>query len=100
MIQLLRDTPIGQVIRLVSRGRFLQYKNDAEGVEILKHRRSQPANSIPTVAVEVEADPEVLAKKGTNVEEVIIVDWYHPTDQDNPRNFPTPKKLWIGFVIL
>ena len=100
MIQLVRDTPIGQVIRLASRGRFFRYTDDANGAEILKHRRSQPVDFIPAVPVEDEADPEVLAKKGTNVEDVVIVDWYNPTDKDNPRNFPTLKKLWIGFVIL
>jgi DHA1 family multidrug resistance protein-like MFS transporter len=100
MAELLKDTPIGQLIRLVSQGRFFQYTGDASGLEILKRRKSQPVDFIPAVPVDVEADPEVLAKKGTNVDDVIIVEWYSPTDKDNPRNFSTPKKLWIGFVIL
>jgi hypothetical protein len=100
MLQSLKETPAGQLIRLASRGRFLRYNGDANGVEILKNRKSRPGDFIPAVPVEAEADPEVLARKGTNVDDVIIVDWYSPTDQDNPRNFSTHKKLWIGFVIL
>jgi hypothetical protein len=100
MFQAVRDTPIGQLIRLVSRGRLLRYTDDVKGLEILKNRRSQPVDFLPSVPVNLEADPEVLAKRGTNVDDVIIVEWYSPTDADNPRNFSTTKKLWIGFVIL
>ncbi|OQV03314.1 hypothetical protein CLAIMM_08367 [Cladophialophora immunda] len=57
------------------------------------------ANEVTEVPVNVEADPEVLAKKGTNVEDLVVVDWYSPTDPENPRNFSRTKKLWASFII-
>lgn len=100
MASTLRDTPLGQLIRLLSGGRFLQFRDDENGVEILKRLKSNPVDSIPIVHVSTEADPEVLAKRNTNAEDVIIVDWYSPKDHDNPRNFSTPKKLWTSVVVL
>ncbi|KIW25336.1 uncharacterized protein PV07_08523 [Cladophialophora immunda] len=99
MARVLRDTPLGQFIRLVSQGRLLQYTEDGNGLEILRNRRSQPVDTVTEVPVNVEADPEVLAKKGTNVEDLVVVDWYSPTDPENPRNFSRTKKLWASFII-
>ncbi|OAP54658.1 hypothetical protein AYL99_11106 [Fonsecaea erecta] len=99
MAKFLRDTPLGQLIRLVSQGHLLQYPEDGNGLEILNNKRSQPVNPAAEPPATAEADPEVLAKKGTNVEDLVIVDWYSPTDPENPRNFSTTKKLWSSFVI-
>lgn len=100
MASALRDTPLGQLIRLLSGGRLLQYTDDEKGLEVLKRLKLHPVESIPVVPVDSEADPEVLARRHTNVEDVIIVDWYSPKDHENPRNFSTPKKLWTSIVIL
>jgi len=100
MARFLRDTPLGQFIRLVSQGRLLAYTEDGNGLEILSNRRIAQLDAVTEGPANAEADPEVLAKKGTNVEDLIIVDWYSATDPENPRNFSTAKKLWAGFIIL
>ncbi|OAL36727.1 hypothetical protein AYO20_04059 [Fonsecaea nubica] len=99
MATFLKDTPLGQFLRLVSQGYLLQYTDDRNGLELLRNRRSQPVDPVAEVRVNSEADPEVLAKKGTNVDDLVIVDWYSPTDAENPRNFSTTKKLWASFII-
>ncbi|KIX96607.1 uncharacterized protein Z520_07873 [Fonsecaea multimorphosa CBS 102226] len=99
MAKFLRDTPLGQFIRLVSQGHLLQYTEDGNGLEILSNRRSAPVDAVVEAPADVEADPEVLAKKGTNVDDLVIVDWYSPTDPENPRNFSRTKKLWASFII-
>ncbi|EXJ61179.1 uncharacterized protein A1O5_11971 [Cladophialophora psammophila CBS 110553] len=99
MASFLRDTPLGQLIRLVSGGRLLKYTEDGNGLEMLRNRRLQHADRTTQAPVNAEADPEVLAKKGTNADDLVLVDWYSPTDPENPRNFSTAKKLWTSFII-
>ncbi|KAL1844478.1 hypothetical protein VTK73DRAFT_2447 [Phialemonium thermophilum] len=116
----LRDTPLGQGIRFVSRSRLLQYPEE-------RHDFKLP-DSFPPAVLEASADascpeppfhdrekggtrgttPEDASSPGSQSplprsdrrpDEPILVGWYGPDDPENPRNWSWRRKLYVHLSI-
>ena len=91
MKDLFRETALGRIIRLTFRGKFLAYDEELNPSTIQKYA---PADSESSSRVSLEgghADPE----KGGDSR---LVEWAE-NDPHNPRNWSTPKKLFVTFQI-
>lgn len=120
----LRDTPIGQILRLTGFRSQLLFPEEQEGFQPTHVVRAkgdienqqvvtanapleskEPAGSFPDGVLEpVDAstgstlDMEKLRTK-VGGDEALLVDWYHNDDPWNPRNWSARKKAWVTVVI-
>ncbi|KAI0061852.1 MFS transporter [Artomyces pyxidatus] len=93
---------------LNGRGRGWGSRDEQEGRPAPRKPRS-PRDESKSPPIEVVADTPrsaslrsaetfinelVLAEEG---KDTLLVDWYGPTDPDNPWNWSTPKKTWVMF---
>ena len=98
MRDLLRETIFGRLVHLASGGKLFQTVEQLDPSKLDRYRttdsRSTSRNSIEGPADAVggtKADPE----KGKDFK---LVDWTE-NDQENPRNWSTPKKFFVTFEI-
>lgn len=124
MFSLLRDSCYGNIIRILTRGRFFKYEDETHPE--LWHRyinidksadmaRGSDASSSSDVDIDtrvrnVPSRPweengqrfqgltgeKVDPEKGTDI---MMVDWLDDKDQDNPRNWHSAKKAFVTFEI-
>lgn len=76
MATLFREAPLGQTIRLLTGSRVFSYPEEQNGFVLPDNLNSS------------SSDEKSEQKDG-------IVDWYSPTDPDNPRNWSTGKKCVV-----
>lgn len=125
MAELFRDTVAGQLLRLLTRRRILQYPeekdpsiwekylNAEKSANMAVHGSTAPASgeekedlpsgSSSTTSV-ANNDELVNTLSGQRIDpekgrDAHIVDWYGPDDPANPRNWGTFKKVWVTFEI-
>ncbi|KAI5474784.1 hypothetical protein MNV49_002474 [Pseudohyphozyma bogoriensis] len=109
MSALLRETPFGNAINFLTRGRLLPYPEQRSGFEV-------PATffedigvleSLPTApGTPVEGSLEALHQaerkhqhSSRGVKSPIIVTWYSDEDPDNPQNWSKAKKGFVALII-
>ncbi|KAF2170842.1 hypothetical protein M409DRAFT_51093 [Zasmidium cellare ATCC 36951] len=141
MSNLIRDAPLGQLIRLITRDKYLRYAEEepdfqlplpyVEALETLRQEKYPTTNALfptnpsnesidscckkapdneSTSGCEAPQDRTVLhkdfqpASKTLDTPRVlpggtILVDWYGPTDPDNPQNWSSKKKALAAGII-
>lgn len=110
MASLLRETPFGQIIRFAAKDRVLLYPEEELDFRVPETLRSsiQPKSSSNNDQ-EKSLEPEDLTHSTASnsdteripKERKSLVDWYSPTDPENPKNWSTLKKCFaFGQVCL
>ncbi|KAL6831660.1 major facilitator superfamily domain-containing protein [Trichoderma camerunense] len=91
MLDIFRDSPAGQIIRLISRGRLAKYPEEADDFEApdLSLRLSSDLKKPVTARSSAEADSQNFK----------LVTWYTENDPANPLNWSLAKKAWISVVL-
>jgi MFS transporter, DHA1 family, multidrug resistance protein len=83
MLDIHRDSPIGAIMRFISRGRLAKWhdKDSQSGFPngALGTGTSEKSKSMPT--------------------DMKLVAWYGDDDPDNPLNWSLTKKLWVSLVL-
>lgn len=119
---MLRDSPLGQLLRLVTRDKILLYPEEkpgfifqADSPKQIHHEKSeshveglarsktnQPGDDSASSSAEAGFDPS-LAR---SVNDTLIVGWYGADDPSNPMNWSSSKKrivalqIWFAYPIL
>ncbi|PYI31879.1 MFS general substrate transporter [Aspergillus indologenus CBS 114.80] len=128
MNSLIRDAPLGQVIRWVTKKKYFKYPEEEPdfvfppeylqglarlGVPGIKApQESRPHQSEQSSSIfhnqPADQDPEKLLDKpipddkseaDTLPPDFVMVDWYGPNDSANPQNWTQTKKAFVGFII-
>lgn len=110
MKDLFRETVFGRIIRLVSRGKLFAYSEEIDPSALQKYQPLHSESSSTSLNIDgkqtdqesgkVSGQPEnstIFADNEKGVDH-LLVDWA-PNDPDNPRNWSTPKKLFVTFQI-
>jgi DHA1 family multidrug resistance protein-like MFS transporter len=93
MKDLALDSTFGRLVHMISRGKYLAYDEELDPDIILKYVAVSPtpgpASSVNSRGnkVNLEKDPGIQ-----------LIDWVE-NDPHNPRNWSTPKKLFVTFQI-
>lgn len=123
MSSLVRDSPAGQLIRLVTGNKLLKYAEEKDNFKIpdtwlpttkeaVEHGPRQdlaplgpgdvesqshlpPIPSQPSQACFVDDGTSTPSSQQQTKDHVILVDWYSPDDPDNPRNWSNLRRAWI-----
>ncbi len=90
MKDLFRDTVFGRLVYLASRGNLLAYEDELNPSAIEKYTLAD-SDTWSTYLERTQAD----AEKGKDGR---LVEWAE-NDPHNPRNWSTPKKLFVTFLI-
>ena len=99
-LEVLRDTPAGQLLRVVGFTASLPYPEESEDFAApsfvsaseehlaVGRQESKISNIVNTPQQTEKQKPEA-----------IVVTWYGVDDKDNPRNWSSSKKAWVMVVI-
>lgn len=128
MNSLIRDAPLGQVIRWVTKKKYFKYPEEeadfvfppeylqglarlgVPGIKAPPGSRPQQSEQSSSIFHNQHADqdPEKLLDKpipddkseaDTLPPDFVIVDWYGPDDPANPQNWTQTKKAFVGLII-
>lgn len=94
MEETLRDSPIGQLIRLLSKNRLLQYPEERTDFTL-------PEAYIPTLDSEKQAASTDNSKSQPRLtsDGHILVDWYASDDPANPQNWSIGRQNFVCTII-
>ncbi|KAF2169980.1 hypothetical protein M409DRAFT_19596 [Zasmidium cellare ATCC 36951] len=115
MLSLIRETVFGRLLRLATSKRFLRFEEEVDPALCVafltgSRKQSRDAHSHESPASGDEEAKQVREKeeRPTNQKDVstadgkskqVLVDWYGPEDQENPRNWSEAKKFFVTFEI-
>ncbi|ENH73763.1 Caffeine resistance protein 5 [Fusarium oxysporum f. sp. cubense race 1] len=122
MSDLIRDAPLGQLIRFVTRNKYLQYPEEKPDFKLPESwvavinnpdaiiEESSPHDNTVLTAYTVdrlEADEEHDVEKVKSIPVVpkrtkdgsILVDWYFSDDNENPHNWTNNRRLGVSLII-
>jgi DHA1 family multidrug resistance protein-like MFS transporter len=120
MSDLLREAPLGQLIRFVTRGRYLKYPEErADFVLPMQYTdgfdwkvQQTPAGSqlkLPSSASSSKSEKDIEAPQvpptgnaigpTRTADGTILVDWYGPDDPSNPLNWSLGKRNFVTAII-
>lgn len=105
MADLIRDAPIGQLIRFATQNRLLLYPEEREGFEYpptFKPLQSTSRTQNPRIArpSNGQESGDLEASKPENVTpSPFLVDWYGVDDPEDPRNWSGARKGFVSFQI-
>ncbi|KAF2487204.1 major facilitator superfamily domain-containing protein [Neohortaea acidophila] len=85
MLDIFRDSFVGQATRILTRHRFCRYPED-DPTFVLREEVSKLSVPRPTEDSEKREDP--------------VVTWYDATDPENPQNWGAVKKSWVSLLLL
>jgi DHA1 family multidrug resistance protein-like MFS transporter len=94
MEDILRDSPIGQLIRFLSKDRLLQYPEECADF-VLPEAYVQALNS----EKQVEPTDNSRSCPHLTAEGHILVDWYAPDDPANPQNWSNGRQNYVCTII-
>ncbi|EEU34351.1 uncharacterized protein NECHADRAFT_49951 [Fusarium vanettenii 77-13-4] len=122
MADIIRDAPLGQVIRFVTRNKYLKYPEEKEDFKLpdpwitlvnnpdaivedapIENLTDTQAYTADRMRVDEEHEIEkvqsipIVPKK--TKDGAILVDWYYSDDADNPHNWSNNKRLGISLII-
>ncbi|KAL3455187.1 MFS general substrate transporter [Aspergillus heterothallicus] len=95
MPSLFYDTPVSFIIRKLTSNRFSRYPEEHAQYDLAKASASW--DLISASCVQRTSDKQDAEEAQT---QITIVDWYGPSDPENPHNWSFRKKFWVFFVIL
>ncbi|KAJ5356264.1 major facilitator superfamily domain-containing protein [Penicillium concentricum] len=102
MMSLMRDAPIGQLIRFVTRNRVLLYPDELPDFQCPPSIAN--TSSAPSVATLTYSNHDVEAATSGRPEKEaapspFLVDWYGNDDVENPQNWSGWRKGFVTFQI-
>jgi len=118
MADLLRDSALGFLVRLITRNKFLSYEEDRPGFQLPKSYQHindkapnlPPESNLSDTKETLEDSPSpseqsVLDEPSKAIvptvtsDGTVLVDWYSADDPANPQNWSFRKKCFIAFQI-
>jgi len=112
-VHLLTYQPLGAVLRLASRGKWLKHLEEREDFVVPAEYLASPSRpALPHVETADTLCPSSgssAASEGTVAgaesgnekhSDCIIVTWYGDDDPANPQNWSLVKKSWVLFVVV
>ena len=107
MMDLFRESTFGRIVRLVSGGKLFAYSEEADPSYLEKYQLIDSESS--SLPASLNSDTKLTRQNGgqegpTTIDnqekgaDHLLVDWA-PNDQQNPRNWSTPKKFFVTFQI-
>jgi len=124
MFDLLRDAPLGQIIRYATRNRVFLYPEERPDFELPKSYTDSSsadtsANVSGSTTPRIESDENTLERHVTLGEQAperiasipvaitpsrlkdgtILVDWYTTDDPENPQSWTPSKKAFVALQI-
>ena len=90
MKDLFRETVFGSLVRLVSGGKLLSYEDEVDQYTLQQPSPSEPDSKSPS--------PERGHADSEKGKDSWLVEWTMH-DPDNPRNWSSPKKVFVTFQI-
>ena len=102
---LLRDSTFGQITRKLTGNRILLYPEEQPHFVLPKPEKKLPAAPAPAskdAEKQVDGEPSGASSESgdyDNEAKTRIVDWYSPTDPENPQNWSSGKKIFVFFQI-
>ncbi|KAK2608946.1 hypothetical protein QQS21_002522 [Conoideocrella luteorostrata] len=126
MFDIFRDAPVGQLIRWISRNRYLQYPDERPGFQLPRTWNQKQISDLDLGLSFIEQSSEdlggdiglrefgstsaILPDEGHQTgfrpsmqdakhDDTIIVDWYSDHDSENPQNWTHRKKVGITLII-
>ncbi|KAL1880382.1 hypothetical protein Plec18167_003786 [Paecilomyces lecythidis] len=107
MYDIVRDSPLGQCIRILTCGRIFKYPEETADFTLPLLYQS-PVGSKATAdrftGNDLEASHGDARSDSANSplrtqDGITIVTWYSPDDPENPYNWTPGKKLWVGILL-
>ena len=106
MKDLFRETAFGRLVRLISRGKLFAYEEELNPLFLKKYQPNESGKSSTSTSLPVDDKrPQPDEGQETPVPldqekgpDHLLVDWTLD-DPQNPRNWSTPKKLFVTFQI-
>lgn len=110
MADLVRDAPVGQLIRWATSNRYLPYPEERPGFQ-LPGPWQQLFDDAASRTSDGASDPELAADNGMEKTQsvpvvprrtkdgAILVDWYHSDDAEDPHNWSNAKRGLVAVVI-
>ena len=106
MKDLFRETAFGRLVRLISRGKLFAYEEELNPLSIQKYQPNDSGTSSTSTSLPVDGkqtqpndgQETPIALDREKGSDHLLVDW-NLDDPQNPRNWSTPKKLFVTFQI-
>lgn len=106
MKDLFRESTFGRLVRLISRGKLFAYEEELNPLFLNKYQPNDSGTSSTSTSLPIDSKHtqpnggqeipiRLDQEKGSDH---LLVDWA-PDDPQNPRNWSTPKKLFVTFQI-
>lgn len=100
---ILRDAPVGIIIRAITGSRFLKYVEEEPGFK-LPSRYSVTPNSESTTPTSQEELKDAESGLNTDTSDsslhgITLVTWYSETDPDNPHNWSPSRKMTLSALL-
>jgi DHA1 family multidrug resistance protein-like MFS transporter len=107
MKQILRSSTFGQAVRLISRGKVLQYREESPDLDFSEYFAKDAEKHTPEIK-DLESGEDIesaqtpirspsATSNGPN--NMITVGWYGDDDPENPHNWSNMKKYFVGLLI-
>ena len=106
MKDLFRETTFGRLVRLISRGKLFAYEEELNPLSLKKYQPNDSGTSSTSTSLPVdgkhnppnEGQETAIPLDQEKGSDHLLVDWTLD-DPQNPRNWSTPKKLFVTFQI-
>jgi len=96
-MDILRESPLGQLLRAITGNRILLYPEEKPG---FVRSNSEETRYQIEPKQSLGGDSAIIPTSyAAHAENEYIVDWYGPDDQSNPRNWSSGKKRFVTFQI-
>ncbi|KAL4938791.1 hypothetical protein BDV06DRAFT_214830 [Aspergillus oleicola] len=96
MWDIVRDSPLGQCLRLATGRKVARYPEEQPGFEL-------PVGYLdscqPRTGSSSNGETYQDSEKSFNEAPIVVVGWYGPDDPDNPYNWSFGKKLWVALIL-
>lgn len=111
MSDLIRDAPVGQMIRWAFKGKYLQYpeeKDPSLWEQYVDKEKSKNMAQYGSTDPPDESDKEDNGRQKSNSDksantekgkDVTVITWFDENDPENPQNWSQKKKHFVAFEI-
>lgn len=99
MLDIFRDSFIGQLTRILTRHRLCQYPED-DPTFIFRPEFSRLSVSKEASEDQTNGHESSKATEDSEKRQESVVTWYGATDPENPQNWGAVKKGWVSLLLL
>jgi DHA1 family multidrug resistance protein-like MFS transporter len=100
MLDIIRDSTAGQLIRFASGRRVLLYPEEKPSWQLNPAGTSPGRENARLSSLEAPSRADInLSEASPSPQTENLVDWYDENDAENPQNWSLPKKLCVASLI-